>query len=456
MFNFLSSTMFISPVVILVLAAYLILRKKKEETRWEEDILDNSFSKQEPPLEYNKYTNKNGTVTEANLISDLSIYFEGKKVNTVSRIIFKNNRHYISLKDLKDAAEISVEDSGDKFIVFIDNRKIEADYKKNFYKTDRERCFRVPSLLYKDVRYLSLIDIAEMLDLKICWNYERNVIKLYKNKDSLLLRPRKMLKRPALIRLEDVTAGSDYSGREELQKLRIVADLLTSRGLPFHIAWIPRYMKPKASIDNDLTKTFNMYNADFIFTLDYMINRGGIVGLHGYTHQHGDGESVEDSEFGQEGNPSVEWAETRAKASIAAANQLNIPYSFFESPHYSSTVEQQKVFENYFNYIFEPAQGVWNDYPYVSKRNNKTIYVPAPLGYVEEDKIDEMLERIRKNSENSLGALFYHPYKEFEEIELEDVGYPYYKYSNTSMLNQILDCLEKEGYSLVKITDIKN
>jgi hypothetical protein len=455
MFNILLSNVFISPAILLVLIAYLLLRKKKKERKWEKDILDNSFNTKEIDLEYNKYSNKDGTVEESNVINDLVIYFEGYRIKTNNKIIFKNNRYYVTINDLKEFAGLKIDDSGDKVIVYIDNRKIEVDYKKNSFKTDSESCFRVPSLFYKNIRYLSLIDITEMMDLKIVWNYERKEIRLYKNIDSLLRKPRKRFKRPALIRLEDVTAGSDYATSEELQKLRIVSDLLSSRELPFHIAWIPRYMKPKEGIDNDLTKRFNMYNAEFIFTLDYMINKGGIIGLHGYSHQYEEGESGVDSEFGLEGNPSVEWAEIRAKAAIATAKQLNIPYEFFESPHYSSTVLQQKVFEKYFDYIFEPAQGVWNDIPYVSKTNKRTIYVPAPLGYVKDNNIEEMLKEIRENSEKTLGALFYHPYKEFEEIEVEWQGYPYYKYASTSMLNKILDCLEDEGYSLVKICDIK-
>lgn len=455
MFNFLFSNFFISPAILLVLAAYLLLRMKKEESRWERDILDKSFDSKEKVLEYNKYSNKDGTVSDAEIINELNLYFEGIRIKADSKVIFKNNRYYFCIKDFKEAAGLKVEDSGNKIVIYIDNRKIQADYKKNTFKTDKESCFRVPSLVYKNMRYLSLIDLTEMLDLKTVWNYERKDIRLFKNRDSLLRKPRKRLKRPALIRLEDVTSGADYSTSQELQKLRIVADLFNSRELPFHIAWIPRYVKPKEGIDKDLTKQFNMSNADFVFTLDYLLNKGGIVGLHGYTHQHGDEESGEGTEFGLEGNPSVEWAEARAKAAIASAKKLNIPYEFFESPHYSSTILQQKVFEKYFDYIFEPAQGVWNNSLYLSKTNKRTIYVPAPLGYVKDKNIEEMLEGIRNNSEKSLGALFYHPYKEFEEIELELQGYPYYKYSSSSMLNKILDCLEEEGYSLARISDIK-
>lgn len=455
MFGFFSSSIFTSPILIILLALILIARKKKDKNKWEEDILLNSFSNTNNTDNCNDYLNKDQEVKADNIASDMEFYFENRKLRIGNSIIFKNNRYYISLKDFKETSIFNIEEYGSNATVYYKNRIIRLDYKNNRLKDETEKCFRVPSIYYRNLYYVSLIDIAEMFNLKTCWNYEGKLIKLYHSKDDSSRQPRKKLKKPALLRLEDVTAGVEYDTSEALQKLRIIADLLYSRSLPFHIAWIPRYKKPKADIDNDLLKNFIIYNADFIFTLDYMINRGGIVGLHGYTHQHEDGESVEDSEFGLEGNPSTDWAEERAAAAIATAKQLNIPYYFFESPHYSSTILQQKIFEKYFNYIFEPAQGVWNDKPYKSINNNRTIYVPAPWGYVEDNNIDDMLKRIRSKSEDQLGALFYHPYKEFDYIKLSESGYPVYEYSEEAMLKQILSCLEEEKYSMVKITDIK-
>lgn len=50
---------------------------------------------------------------------------------------------------------------------------------------------------------------------------------------------------------------------------------------------MPRYIDPSQNIDNSLADNMNMYNADFIYTLDYFTFRRGLIGLHGYTHQNG-------------------------------------------------------------------------------------------------------------------------------------------------------------------------
>ncbi len=455
MFTFLSSTVMISPILFIILLIMLIARKKKENDNWEADILYNSFNSEEKKIVYNSYSNKDQLIFNDNIIYDVKIYFEKERIGFRKNVLYKNNRYYLSMQDIKEVLGFRMQENSHKAELYYNNKKIEINFESNSYKSDTENCFRVPSIAYNNSFYISLIDIVELLNLKTVWNHDVKEIRLYKNKDKLLKQSRKQLNKPALIRLEDITAGSDYAAGEDLHKLRIVADLMYSRELPFHIAWIPRYKKPTAGIDNDLLKESNMYNADFLFTLDYLISRGGIVGLHGYTHQYGDGESVEASEFGNEGNPDIKFAKRRVKEAIDTAGKLNIPFSFFESPHYSITEAQQAEIESNFDYIFEPAQGVWNNKPYLSKRNNKTIYVPAPWGYVQDKDVENMLVKIRSKEKNSLGALFYHPYKEFEFIELSKSGYPDYAYSEESMLKKILKCLQDEEYSLVRITDIK-
>jgi hypothetical protein len=455
MFGFISFTGILSPVIFIVLVVLFIARNKRENNNWETDILNNSFNTQGKPIEYNNYSNMDQVITNENVIFDIKMYFENVRIGFRKSILFKNNRYYVSLQDLKEAAGFQIEEYGSEAELDFNSRKITINFENNSYKSELEKCFRVPSIKYNNSYYISIIDLVEILNLIAVWNHSNREIRLFKDREELAKQPRQKLSRPALIRLEDITAGSDYTFIEDLHKLRIIGDLLHSRGLPFHIAWIPRYKKPLEGKDNDLLANFNMYNADFLFTLDHLVDRGGIVGLHGYTHQYGDGESVEASEFGEDGNPDVEFAKTRVKQAIETAEKLNIPYSFFESPHYAITEAQQAAIEGNFDYIFEPAQGIWDEKPYLSKRNNKTVYVPAPWGYVQESDVESVLAKIRSKSKDSLGALFYHPYKEFEFIELSNLGYPEYTYSDKSMLKQILNCLADQGYSLVKINDIK-
>ena len=108
--------------------------------------------------------------------------------------------------------------------------------------------------------------------------------------------------RVALIRFEDVTAGDEYLDSDNLEKFRVVADYMFSAGVPFHIAWIPRFIDPPNGIDNDISKDYSMPNANFLFTIEYLLNRNGVIGLHGYTHQYGNEVSADGTEFNEERN----------------------------------------------------------------------------------------------------------------------------------------------------------
>ncbi|OOM69324.1 hypothetical protein CLOBL_52520 [Clostridium sp. BL-8] len=106
----------------------------------------------------------------------------------------------------------------------------------------------------------------------------------------------------ALIRFEDVTAGEEYLDSENLEKFRIVVDYMFSVGAPVHIAWIPKFVDPPNGIDNDISKDYSMSNANFLFTIEYLLKRNGVIGLQGYTHQYGKEVSAEGTEFNKERN----------------------------------------------------------------------------------------------------------------------------------------------------------
>ncbi|ERI90039.1 hypothetical protein HMPREF1982_04306 [Clostridiales bacterium oral taxon 876 str. F0540] len=455
MLEFILSSISVSPILLLLLAICYLKNKENKES-WQKEILNYSFKNKRKEVECENANKRRLTADKKDITNDFKICFEGKNINFKKGLIFKYNRLYISLYDLQRLLGYNIKNRGRSTYLLMDNNKIIINYENGYFISSFKKCFRVPAVYYNEEYYLSLIDICEIFNLITVWNYNDKEILLFKNRREIIRTPREKLTKPALIRFEDITAGDEYDNAEKLLRLRIVTDLMYSKSLPFHIAWIPRYKSPKRGIDNDLSKDFSIYNADFLFTLDYMINRGGIVGLHGYTHQYKNGDSVDDSEFGEGYYSTVEDAEIRALKAINTSEKLDIPYKFFESPHYSCTFEQQAVFEKHFKYIFEPAQGVWNHRPYVSLRNKETIYVPAPLGYVENMDVKDMIKRIKDKPEGDLAALFYHPYKEFEFIVLNKLndGYIDYSYLNNSILRKILNCLAEEGYSLVKITDI--
>ncbi|MEW8957413.1 DUF2334 domain-containing protein, partial [Clostridium sp.] len=341
-----------------------------------------------------------------------------------------------------------------------DNYNCHINLEKSYWKIgDNRRDLRGNGIFIDNKLYLSLIDISDMLNLKISFDSKKEEVRCFKSKEESFIfndtQGTLSKKKTALIRIEDVTAGSIYLNDENMEKLRAIGDLLYNEGSGYHIAWIPRYVNPEKSEDNDLTRDINFLNSEFLYTLDYLINRGAIVGLHGYTHQYGDEESIIGSEFQDKHKLSKEEEVRRVEAAIKNSIALNIPYKFFETPHYRSSERFQTTLENYFDYVYEPCIGVWNKKTYISHRNKVTKYVPAPLGYIEDKEIEEMINKIKNKNSKELKSFFYHPGKEFEDIVLkrEGNGYPYYEYKDTSMLKTMIRELNKDGYKLRYITN---
>ncbi|MDZ4957343.1 DUF2334 domain-containing protein, partial [Clostridium perfringens] len=120
--------------------------------------------------------------------------------------------------------------------------------------------------------------------------------------------------------------------------------------IKYHIAWIPRFVAPSDNIDNDLLKNDSFENVAFINLLDYLINKGAQIGLHGYTHQFDDSKSAVGTELSHKIQNNEKDTRRVIESSIDTANALNIPYSFFESPHYKAS-GKQKLITNNFNLL---------------------------------------------------------------------------------------------------------
>ncbi|WP_242982086.1 MULTISPECIES: DUF2334 domain-containing protein [unclassified Clostridium] len=295
-----------------------------------------------------------------------------------------------------------------------------------------------------------------MLNVKSKWDYSRKSISLYWDRytyEGCTIPHRRV----ALIRFEDVTANEMYLNSDNLEKLRVISDYMFSADVPFHIAWIPRFIDPKNCIDNDISKDYSMPNANFLFTIEYLLNRNGIIGLHGYTHQYGSEVSGDGTEFNEVRNNDEKSVRKRIEAAINTAKILELPVKFFESPHYAATEFQQSIFEQYFDIIYEAYVGIWGEKIVKSPRNHRTLYVPTPLGYVrEKEGIEKMLNRINSLNDDTLASLFYHPYIDFEYITLkyDNNGYPLSNYSKSSPLHRIVKALYNKGCSFEKITDL--
>ena len=307
--------------------------------------------------------------------------------------------------------------------------------------------------------YVSFNDLCEILNLKTHWDYDTSSIIINKindkktKKDNSLKNDEKVKK--AYIRLEDFTSGEIYDRATNLEKIRVVADYMKSEDSVFHVAWVPRYVNLEKGVDNDLAEDEIMKNVHFLFTIDYLINRNAVIGIHGYTHQYGDAPSILGSEFGEKGYNQEEQTRERVEQAIVDAIKLNIPYKFWETPHYRTTKEQQAIFEEYFSYLYEPYIGVYNTNIITSERNNYTEYIPTPLSYVKDKDVQTMLNSMETKEDKDAMSLYYHPSKELDyiDIKVDDKGNIKYLYSEDSILKKIVNYAHIKGYKFSSIEE---
>ncbi|MCR1934826.1 DUF2334 domain-containing protein [Clostridium tepidum] len=391
--------------------------------------------------------------------ADIKLKYKGKILNLKLPIYMDKNRYYIPVNNVLDEFGIDYIVKDEKVHIESDGKKI--DIGKTVANVLGEKYkLRKDSILNKDIMYIYLFDFAKILGLKANWNESEKTIVLYKNKIQEKITNNKIKNpkvKPALVRLEDITSNQRYKTPEALEKLRIISDYLCSKKIPFHIAWVPRYLDPKNNIDDDASKDFNMHNANFIYTLDYFIDRGGIIGLHGYTHQAGDAASIDGIEFDGMTNNIEPVIRERVKKAIQCAKELDIPIGFFESPHYAATDEEMQIIEQYFNYMYDPPKFASRNN--IAKRQSKdrmVSYIPTPLDYVDGIKhADKVIENINNLDENTLGSFFYHPSIESSFIKLKNNkdGSIEYTYEDNSPLKNIIKAFEKNNYEFKKITE---
>ena len=268
--------------------------------------------------------------------------------------------------------------------------------------------------------------------------------------------------KPALIRLEDVGPGGPYQSEENLHKLYVIADYLHSEGVPFHVSLIPRIVVPSRKYDVSISDG-TPYTNVFVRTIKNMEKMGGIMGVHGYTHQSGKDSSAFGFEFyNRVDNPSVpdtyEFARERTDKAYVLFEKTGIIPAYWETPHYTASIKQHPAFEEQsgllyennhrgemvnFNKVFDHAGNGFRGF----------ITVPAPLGNIDkENDVDKMLKRLDK-MEGDLASFFYHPFREFRFMykEKNDKGEPYYVYDKNSPLHVLIRGFKEKGYTFVSI-----
>lgn len=321
-----------------------------------------------------------------------------------------------------------------------------------------------PIYVFDDVAYLSLYDAAELFHLAVVFDAPQQKISLYHKKASSPVPADTEHAKKGLLRLEDIYFDNGVSGNfsnETNEKLRTVADYLYQHGQSFYIAWIPFYQYPALGIQNDMTKNFSFYNADFLYTLDYMVGHNGHIVLHGYTHQEKDTQSGVGTEFGANTPFSSKEIHQRMQMAKQMASALGFEDQIFEFPHYAFTEEQLRIAEKHFDVIYQQYTRVKEQGKpeRIRKGGREILFLPTPLGYVPSvEQLPEILEKIDTLPEDQLRSLFFHPFMDFTKIHLTTTanGERTYTYDPDSVLVQLVDKITNSGYVFSDIEHLES
>jgi len=287
-----------------------------------------------------------------------------------------------------------------------------------------------------------------------------------------LLAPATVERHRALVRIEDVGPNANPN------QLKIIAQTLFDRGVPFSVAVYPRYEDPYGVYNNGVPEAYNLVDRPKVVqALQFMQSKGGTLLMHGYTHQFENlinpynGVSAEDFEFytahvdstntvrydGPVPGDSEAWAANRIASSEAAftAAGLQIP-TIFEFPHYAGSVIDYAVVQDRFgirydrglyfpgNLSHQPidySKLAGQFFPYPVKDIYGSFVIPENLGNIEPLPFNNHPARLPKDLlaagkanlvvRDGFASFFYHPYL------------------GTKKLIQVVDGLKLQGYTFV-------
>jgi len=259
----------------------------------------------------------------------------------------------------------------------------------------------------------------------------------------------------ALIRLEDVSPWYALD-EKELQKLYKIADYLYLQNVPFSVSLIPVYTNPKEKIYLSIEDKNDERIKKFIAAIKYMELKGGVVGLHGYTHQHGDGITAADFEFSSDPKleiGSVSYMKERVTKALEICKEAGITISYWETPHYTASFEQYKYLESVFPIIYQP-------YPYEkyvknvrlvtssNKSIGNVIYVPTPLGMVKNIiSVKFLIGFANHPKANVLASFFFHPFREGFDIK--------HPFSSGYFLEKIIPAFKKNDFRFITPVELR-
>ena len=282
----------------------------------------------------------------------------------------------------------------------------------------------------QDGAYIALSDAVKLCRMGVEFREEDETVRLYAlaapNWTPDAQAPNAI---PAYIRLEDIMADYGHNENfthENLIRVRCFGDYLRDHSDGFYIAWIPLYVNPGENLQNDVSRDDSFYNADFVFTLDCLVEDGGRIGLHGLTHQHGDEVSAEGFEFGDDIPYKRRALRKRFSQAEDICARMGYTCSFFEFPHYAASDLQKQEAEKYFDIIYQ-------QYPNAAQTGrietrqigaHTCLWVPTPADYVHSAyDSDGFMEQLKgAYSAGAITSLFIHPAVDYRSIRIRIEG----------------------------------
>jgi len=393
---------------------------------------------------------------------NIKLKMNGKILSLKMPIYLEKNRYYICLNELIDQLGGEMNKNDNLLNIKINDTSYLIDLSSNIIRHDNNEFSIKKTLLNQnDIYYITFSDFSNMLNLYTRWDKDNKLIdcKIDGFNSTNIIPYKSKTNQVGFIRFEDVGLNSQNYSKEYFEKLRIIANYMFQKKMPYHIAWISRYVIPNQGIDNNPLTKNNFEMAEMIYSLDYFSTHDGVIGLHGYTHQNDNEESGTGFEFGK-AQPSTEIFKEKIEKALETASYLDIPINFFEAPHYEVTPDQNKIAEKYFKILYYP----FNDYgidkadltkPQLSPYNKSSYYISTPLDYIPIGKEELALAEIKNTDINKMGSVFFHPSLENSFISLtENNNIPEFNYNNNSILKRLISILEEKGFDIIKVTDI--
>jgi uncharacterized protein YdaL len=249
----------------------------------------------------------------------------------------------------------------------------------------------------------------------------------------------------ALIRIEDVTP------MENPENLREIADILSSRNIPFLVGVVPFYVNPSENVRISLSD-----KPEIVDALKYMVENGGTIVMHGVTHQY-KGVTASDYEFWDESTNAPIKGETtegiarKLEMGIQEFMKNGLYPLVWETPHYTASFQLYQTVAKYFSTAMEQRLGMEDfDYsqffPYLIHKDlfGQTIY-PENLGYIpldpDMDKNEASVRTILDGARNNLyvrdgfASNFFHAF-----VDLD-------------LLKQIVDSVQAMGYTYMDMRE---